>query len=792
MDRATDRPSPMPFGHVIRGATVGAGAAALLALLGWWTGAWVLASILPGYPAMNPLTAVGLLLASATVWPLAAGPRGKLARGIGQLFAAALLTISCLRLLEISLGIDLPLDDVLFGSQVLAAPFPARMGTHSAIALACLGAALLLHDVRPQARFRLAELLLTTVLGVSLTALTGCFYSAAPMRDFMAIPTAAALLGLGSAVLLARPDRGLCGLLLGASPGGLMARRVMFVAVPLLIALGWLRLAGQRAGFYDLEVGTSLLVLGIIAVLTGIVWHSGRRLNAAEAEVRRSERALRQSLERQSRILAANPVGTLISDGRGLITDANPAFLAMTGYSRGDLPLHTDKVTPPEWRERTHQAIQEFQDRGVASPFEKEYLRKDGSRIPVLVGAATLPDSQGEALAFVVDMSGKRSAELEVERLHIFLDSIIENLPNMVFVKDARDLRFVRFNRAGEDLLGIPRAELIGKCDRDFFPREEADFFTAKDRAVLDGGTLVDIPEEPIATRHHGERVLHTKKVPILDQDGSPRYLLGISEDITERRLFERNLIALHDELARRAADLERANQELESFSYSVSHDLRAPLRHIDGFTDLLMKHSAPTLDEKGLRYLETISGAAKSMGRLIDDLLAFSRMSRTSLAHTPVDLAALVAEIRDQLAGMAAGRKIEWRIGPLPTVSGDPAMLRLVFTNLLSNAVKYTGGRSDTVIEVDATGTATEEVVRVRDNGVGFDMKYQHKLYGVFQRLHRDDEFEGTGIGLATVRRIVDRHGGRTWAEGEVDRGATFYVALPRTARRNEMREAA
>ena len=179
-------------------------------------------------------------------------------------------------------------------------------------------------------------------------------------------------------------------------------------------------------------------------------------------------------------------------------------------------------------------------------------------------------------------------------------------------------------------------------------------------------------------------------------------------------------------------------------------------------------------------------------MGRLIDDLLAFSRMSRASLESAPVDLGTLVAEVRSQLVRETTGRSIEWRVGPLPTVAGDRGMLRLVFTNLLSNAVKYTGQRAEASIEIGVEPRENEDVVFVRDNGVGFDMKYEHKLFGVFQRLHRDDEFEGTGIGLATVRRIVDRHGGRTWAEGAIDRGATFYLALPRRAATQEVQEAA
>lgn len=247
-----------------------------------------------------------------------------------------------------------------------------------------------------------------------------------------------------------------------------------------------------------------------------------------------------------------------------------------------------------------------------------------------------------------------------------------------------------------------------------------------------------------------------------------------IRHDITERR-------RVAEELQRRGMLLEAANKELESFSYSVSHDLRAPLRHIDGYASLLRKAAADSLNEKAGRYLETISASAKQMGQLIDDLLVFSRMGRQEMLRTTVDLNNLITMILSDLRLDLQGRDISWTIEPLPQVPGDSAMLRQVFMNLIANAVKFTSTRPKAEITIGIAQQTTEEVVVfVRDNGVGFNMDYVSKLFGVFQRLHRIDEFEGTGIGLANVRRIVHRHGGRTWAEGVIEQGATFYVALP------------
>ncbi len=246
------------------------------------------------------------------------------------------------------------------------------------------------------------------------------------------------------------------------------------------------------------------------------------------------------------------------------------------------------------------------------------------------------------------------------------------------------------------------------------------------------------------------------------------------------REAIVRIVLRNAEEMALLNAELTRSNQELEAFSYSVSHDLRAPFRHIVGFAELLREREADRLTETGKRYIGTIIESAHFAGTLVDNLLSFSQIGRASLQFTSVNTGVLVNEVREQAAMDAAGREIEWRIGELPRVRGDLFMLRLVFQNLISNAVKYTRPREKAIIEIGAERGDGETVFRIRDNGVGFDAQYAAKLFGIFQRLHRMEDFEGTGIGLANVRRIVSRHGGRTWAEGEVNRGATFYFSLP------------
>jgi light-regulated signal transduction histidine kinase (bacteriophytochrome) len=237
----------------------------------------------------------------------------------------------------------------------------------------------------------------------------------------------------------------------------------------------------------------------------------------------------------------------------------------------------------------------------------------------------------------------------------------------------------------------------------------------------------------------------------------------------------------LNEELAKRARELETSNNELESFAYSVSHDLRAPLRHVDGYSELLKKQASSSLDEKSLRYIQTILESSKRMGNLIDDLLAFSRIGRAETKKTLVSLDQLVKEVVAEIGEDTRERNIVWKIHPLPICYGDRAMLRLVIVNLLSNAVKFTRARAQAEIAIDCVDMGKEVEMSVRDNGAGFDMQYANKLFGVFQRLHLPEQFEGTGIGLATVRRIIHRHGGEVRAEGGVDQGATLYFSLPK-----------
>jgi PAS domain S-box-containing protein len=460
----------------------------------------------------------------------------------------------------------------------------------------------------------------------------------------------------------------------------------------------------------------------------------------------------------------------------------NDAMCRELGYSRSELmAMSVSDIDPNISLEGMMQLGQAMKEQGSIK-FETQHLRQDGSIFPVEVVANHLQFGELEyACCFTRDMSDRKLAESQLQKSHNLLQTVIEGTADAIFAKDLQG-RFMLVNSMTATIIGKPVEEILNKDDRDLFPAEIASVLRETDRHIMTTG-VNQVIEEEVLTNGKLRTYLSAKSV-WRDAQGKIIGLVGIARDITERKLAEQEIKKLNEDLERRViertAELTAANSELEAFSYSVSHDLRAPLRGIDGFSQALLERYSDQLEDKAKHYLTRIRAGTQRMGELIDDLLTLSRVTRTEMRRQQVDLSAIATEISTELQQLEPERQVEFAISPRLVAHGDVQLLRVVLENLLNNAWKFTSASIQTKIEFSAILQADAKIAYfIRDNGAGFDMAYSNKLFGAFQRLHSTSQFPGTGIGLATVQRIINRHGGKVWAEGKVEQGATFYFTL-------------
>jgi PAS domain S-box-containing protein len=505
---------------------------------------------------------------------------------------------------------------------------------------------------------------------------------------------------------------------------------------------------------------------------------------------KRVEEALLESEERFRSLVEQSPLSIQMLSPDGVTLQVNRAFEVLWGITLEDLKGYNLLTDQQLVRLGLMPYIQSGFSGEASSIPAAEYDTHNsfgvGGKKYVQANIYPVKDKAGKICQVILiheDITERTKAEAAFRESESRLRTLVQTIPDLIWLKDTEGL-YLFCNPAFELFLGKKEADIVGKTDYDFVDRELADFFQANDRAAI-ACDKPSINNEWITFASDNHRALmQTTKIPMRAADGQLIGVLGIGRDITELKLAEDEIKALNIELeqrvAARTADLEAANKELESFSYSVSHDLRTPLRAIDGFSRILLDDYTDRLDDEGRRLLHVVRDNTSRMGQLIDDILKFSRTGRVELNFSETDMEKLVRDVFADLYPPGSAGNLHLDIEAIPAARCDASMMRQVFVNLLSNAVKFSRSNAASEIRVGAYTEGEETVYFVKDHGVGFDMQYAGKLFGVFQRLHGVSEFEGTGIGLAIVKRVVSRHGGRVWAEGKVGEGATIYFALP------------
>ncbi len=493
-------------------------------------------------------------------------------------------------------------------------------------------------------------------------------------------------------------------------------------------------------------------------------------------------------------IVESSDAAIIGKDMEGKVVSWNAGAERMFGYTAAEMIGQSilGLLSPDRLHEEPRMLMEVRQ--GATRHYETVRLRKDGTPLEVSLITSPIRSPAGEIIgvsSIARDITNTKRAERQLQESRARLAGIIGSAMDAIISVDAEQ-RVRLFNAAAERMFRCDAARAVGRPLDDFIPQR---FRAAHHQDVEEFGRTGTTSRamghlRPLsALRADGGEFPIEASISQVEVGGQKIYTV-ILRDITERQRAQEEIrrmnLELEDRVRARTAELTAANRELEAFTYSVAHDLRAPLRHIDAFSRILNEEYAANLPEEAQRYLRTISTGSRHMSQLVDDLLNLARVGRRELQRDCVGLDQVVQEVLQGLKTDATGREIEWRIHPLPTIECDPGLIKQVFTNLLANALKYTRPRPRAVIEIGALDSNGDATIFVRDNGVGFNMKYADKLFGVFQRLHRAEEFEGTGVGLATVERIVRKHGGCVWAEGAVDKGAAFYFTIPKTKNRS------
>ena len=544
--------------------------------------------------------------------------------------------------------------------------------------------------------------------------------------------------------------------------------------------------------------------------------YSGQRVTNRNFTQRKlAEDNMQEAHNRLRSFIDSNIIGVVIATSSGKILEANDYYLNMIGFTREEFEngkVDWISITPPEWISVDENAIRELHESGKCPPYEKEYQLRDGKRITVILADALLPGPEEHIAAFALEITDRKMAEKEVQSLNKRLELLVMAIQELSIAPNME--RII-------DVVSTSARKLVNASGATFVLREDDLCYYVNEDAVSE---LWKGQRFPIANCISGWAMEHCEAVTITDIYADSRIpieaykktfvrslaivpirkynplgaigaywdvtysptpmevqLLQTLADATARAVENVQFVGnLELRVVQRTEQLEAVNKELEAFSYSVSHDLRAPLRHINGFIDLFLEKKSTQLNAEELSYLNTVTKSANQMGELIDALLSFSRLNRTELLKKPIDTLKLIHHSLQIFENEINSRSIEINIADIAESYGDYQLIYQVWTNLLSNAIKYTSKKEKAIIEIGSFVKNNKTIFYIKDNGAGFKMKYADKLFGVFQRLHKSRDFDGIGIGLANIKRIISRHGGECWAEGEPETGATFFFSLP------------